>query len=60
MRKRDVWVARTYLSRYEIATLNRLMVSFLETTELRTNGRQEIQMSFWRQNADQSSQRVPE
>ena len=46
MRKRDVWVARTYLSRYEIATLNLLMVSFLETAELRTNGRQEIQMSF--------------
>lgn len=47
MRKRDVWVARTYLSRYEIATLNRLMVSFLETAELRTKSRQEIQMSFW-------------
>ena len=47
MRKRDVLVAKTYLSKYEIATLNRLMVSFLETAELRTKSRQEIQMSFW-------------
>ena len=29
------------------------MVIFLETAELRTKSRQEIRMSFWRQNVDQ-------
>jgi hypothetical protein len=53
VRKQDILVAKNYLSADEIDTLNRLVVIFLETAELRTKSRQEIRMSFWRQNVDQ-------
>jgi len=53
VRKQDVLVAKNYLTEDEIDTLNRLVVIFLETAELRTKSRQEIRMSFWRQNVDQ-------
>ena len=33
-------------------TLNRLVVIFLETAELRTKSRQEIRMVFWKENVD--------
>ena len=42
-----------YLTEDEIDTLNRLVVIFLETAELRTKNRQEIRMGFWRQSVDQ-------
>jgi hypothetical protein len=53
VRKQDIVVAKNYLSEDEIDTLNRLVVIFLETAELRTKNRQEIRMSFWRHNVDQ-------
>jgi hypothetical protein len=53
VRKQDIVVAKNYLSADEIDTLNRLVVIFLETAELRTKSRQEIRMDFWRQNVDQ-------
>ncbi|WP_338440051.1 virulence RhuM family protein [uncultured Aquabacterium sp.] len=53
VRKQDILVAKNYLSADEIDTLNRLVVIFLETAELRTKSRQEIRMGFWRQNVDQ-------
>ena len=53
VRKQDTLVAKNYLTADEIDTLNRLVVIFLETAELRTKSRQEIRMSFWRQNVDQ-------
>ena len=53
VRKQDILVAKNYLTEDEIDTLNRLVVVFLETAELRTKSRQEIRMSFWRQNVDQ-------
>lgn len=53
VRKQDILVAKNYLTEDEIDTLNRLVVIFLETAELRTKNRQEIRMSFWRQNVDQ-------
>ncbi|PJI97656.1 hypothetical protein CLU85_2450 [Acidovorax sp. 69] len=53
VRKQDILVAKNYLSEDEIDTLNRLVVIFLETAELRTKSRQEIRMVFWRQNVDQ-------
>ena len=34
-------------------TLNRLVVIFLETAELRAKSRQETRMGFWKQNVDQ-------
>lgn len=53
VRKQDIVVAKNYLTEDEIDTLNRLVVIFLETAELRTKSRQEIRMGFWRQNVDQ-------
>lgn len=53
VRKQDILVAKNYLTEDEIDTLNRLVVIFLETAELRAKRRQEIRMSFWRQNVDQ-------
>jgi hypothetical protein len=53
VRKTDIVVAKNYLTEDEIDTLNRLVVIFLETAELRTKSRQEIRMSFWRENVDQ-------
>ena len=53
VRKQDILVAKNYLNADEIDTLNRLVVIFLETAELRTKRREEIRMSFWRQNMDQ-------
>lgn len=53
VRKQDIVIAKNYLTEDEIDTLNRLVVVFLETAELRTKRREEIRMSFWRQNVDQ-------
>mgnify|MGYP003338151417 CR=1 FL=1 len=53
VRKQDILIAKNYLTADEIDTLNRLVVIFLETAELRTKRREEIRMSFWRQNVDQ-------
>ena len=53
VRKQDILVAKNYLTEDEIDTLNRLVVIFLETAELRTKSRLEIRMAFWRQNVDQ-------
>jgi hypothetical protein len=53
VRKQDILIAKNYLAEDEIDTLNRLVVIFLETAELRTKSRQEIRMSFWRQNVEQ-------
>ena len=53
VRKQDIVVAKNYLTEDEIDTLNRLVVIFLETAELRTKNRQEIRMAFWQQNVEQ-------
>jgi len=53
VRKQDILVAKNYLSEDEIDTLNRLVVIFLETAELRAKSRQETRMAFWKQNVDQ-------
>jgi hypothetical protein len=53
VRKQDIVVAKNYLTEDEIDTLNRLVVIFLETAELRTKSRQEIRMAFWQQNVEQ-------
>ncbi len=51
--KADILVAKNYLTEDEIDTLNRLVVIFLETGELRAKSRQETRMSFWKGNVDQ-------
>ncbi len=53
VRKQDILIAKNYLTEDEIDTLNRLVVIFLETAELRAKSKQETRMSFWKQNIDQ-------
>ncbi len=53
VRKVDIIVAKNYLTEDEIDTLNRLVVIFLETAELRAKQKQETRMVFWKQNVDQ-------
>lgn len=53
VRKADILVAKNYLTEDEIDTLNRLVVIFLETAELRAKGKHETRMAYWKQNVDQ-------
>ena len=53
VRKQDVFVAKNYLTEDEIDTLNRLVVIFLETAELRAKRRALTTMAFWRENVEQ-------
>lgn len=52
VRKQDIFIAKNYLSEDEIDTLNRLVVIFLETAELRAKNRIDITISFWKENVD--------
>jgi hypothetical protein len=52
LRKQDIYTAKNYLTEDEIDTLNRLVVIFLETAELRAKNKDVISMSFWKQNVD--------
>lgn len=53
VRKTDILIAKNYLTVDEIDTLNRLVVIFLETAELRAKNRKETRMAFWKENIDQ-------
>lgn len=53
VRKQDILVAKNYLTEDEIDTLNRLVVIFLETAELRAKNKQDIPMRFWMENVGQ-------
>jgi hypothetical protein len=52
VRKQDIFIAKNYLNKDEIDTLNRLVVIFLETAELRVKNRIDISLDFWRENVD--------
>lgn len=52
VRKQDIFTAKNYLTADEIDTLNRLVIIFLETAELRAKNRLDIPMSFWKENVD--------
>lgn len=52
VRKQDIYIAKNYLTHDEIDTLNRLVVIFLESAELRAKNRMDITMGFWRENVD--------
>mgnify|MGYP001245660533 CR=1 FL=1 len=52
VRKQDIVVAKNYLTKDEIDTLNRLTIVFLETAELRVKERKDITLHFWRDNVD--------
>ncbi len=53
VRKQDILIAKNYLTEDEIDTLNRLVVIFLETAELRAKRQTITSMDFWRQNVGQ-------
>jgi hypothetical protein len=50
VRKQDIYIAKNYLSSDEIDSLNRFVIVFLETAELRAKNRQAITMDFWKEN----------
>lgn len=50
VRKQDIFIAKNYLNKDEIDTLNRLVVIFLETAELRVKERKDITIKFWTEN----------
>ncbi len=52
VRKQDVFIAKNYLNRDEMDTLNRLVIIFLETAELRAKNKEDLKMSFWKENVD--------
>ncbi len=52
VRKQDIIIAKNYLNKDEIDTLNRLTIIFLETAELRVKERKDITLQFWRENVD--------
>jgi hypothetical protein len=52
VRKQDIFIAKNYLNEDELDSLNRLVVIFLETAELRVKDRMDITMRFWKQNVD--------
>ncbi|MBF0400830.1 MAG: virulence RhuM family protein [Magnetococcales bacterium] len=53
VRKQDILIAKNYLTEDEIDTLNRLVVIFLETAELRAKRQTLTSMEFWRDNVGQ-------
>ncbi len=53
VRKQDITVAKNYLNEDEVDTLNRLVVIFLETAELRAKSQKETRMNFWQENVSQ-------
>lgn len=52
VRKQDIFTAKNYLSADEIDSLNRLVVIFLESAELRVKNRQDLTLDYWRNNVD--------
>ena len=52
VRMGDIYIAKNYLTKDEIDTLNRFVMVFLESAELRAKNRQDITIDFWRENID--------
>jgi len=52
VRKQDIYTAKNYLSEDEVDSLNRFVVVFLETAELRAKNREDVTMEFWKENVD--------
>ncbi len=52
VRKEDVIVAKNYLRREEIDTLNRLVSLFLDQAELRVTSGKPLTLDYWRGNVD--------
>ncbi|MDB4766518.1 virulence RhuM family protein [bacterium] len=52
VRKQDVIVAKNYLTKDEIDTLNRLVTIFLEQAELRVKQKQDLTLGYWQKNVN--------
>lgn len=52
VRKEDVSIAKNYLTKDEIDSLNRLVTIFLESAELRAKLRKDLTLSYWRATVD--------
>lgn len=52
VRTGDIIIAKNYLQKDEIDTLNRLVTIFLETAELRVKDRSDLTIDFWKKNVD--------
>lgn len=52
VRKQDITIAKNYLNKDEIDSLNRLTVIFLETAEFRAKQKKQLTLDFWRDNVD--------
>ena len=52
VRKEDIYIAKNYLNSDELDSLNRFVIVFLETAELRAKNKEDITMDFWRENID--------
>ena len=52
VRKEDILIAKNYLSKDELDSLNRLVNVFLESAELRVKDNKTLTMDFWRENID--------
>jgi hypothetical protein len=50
VRKGDIFVAKNYLNKDEIDSLNRLTVLFLDSAEMRVKERKDLTLNFWREN----------
>ena len=53
VRKGDIFIAKNFLNNDESDSLNRLVMIFLESAELRIKKRRTLTMDFWRTNVDQ-------
>ncbi|MDU8923358.1 virulence RhuM family protein [Pasteurellaceae bacterium LIM206] len=52
VRKGDIITAKNYLSSDELDSLNRLVMIFLESAELRVKNHQDLTLDFWRKSVD--------
>ncbi len=52
VRKWDIFIAKNYLTEDEVDSLNRFVMVFLESAELRVKDEKDITLSFWRENID--------
>jgi hypothetical protein len=52
VRKQDIYIAKNYLTSDELDTLNRLVLVFLETAELRIKEKKDITIAFRKEHID--------
>src|SRR5574344_1221228 len=52
VRKGDIFVAKNYLNKNEIDSLNRLTVMFLDSAEMRVKERKDLTLDFWKENVN--------